>query len=453
MIQKNDMITVEITGITAEGSGVGRVDGMAVFIPNTIEGEIIEAKILKVQKNFAHAKIEKIMKPSKDRIEPDCEVYYQCGGCVFRHESYTAECQTKWQRVADALKRIGKIDVTPEPIVGATEISGYRNKAQYPVGMDENGKLKMGFYAERSHRIVDFRACNLHPAEFEKILLVFEEFITKTATTVYNETTKKGVLRHIYIRKAFGTGEIMVCPVINGNRIKEEMLLVEMLTAAVPEIKSIVINKNKADNNVVLGNDNRKIFGEAFITDILCGLKIKLSPLSFYQVNSAQAEKLYKIAKEYADPKGKTVLDLYCGAGTIGLSMADVAGEIIGVEILPSAVEDAKENAMQNNIQNARFICDDAAGAAEKLAEEGIKPDVVLLDPPRKGCEAELIETIVTKLCPEKVVYVSCDPATLARDCEIFEQKGYKVKKVAPVDMFPRTRHVEAIVLLQRQDT
>ncbi|OJU13428.1 MAG: 23S rRNA (uracil-5-)-methyltransferase RumA [Clostridiales bacterium 43-6] len=449
-MNKNDIVTIEITGITAEGSGVGRHEGMAVFVPNTIEGEVVQARILKLQKNFAHGKIEEILKKSPDRIESDCEVYHKCGGCTYRHMNYEAECAIKYNRVSDTLKRIGKIDIVPEPILGGEDIKAYRNKAQFPVGMDENGKLQIGFYAERSHRIVDFDSCGLHPPEFTTVVKVMREYIAKSSMTVYSETTKRGLLRHIYVRKAFATGEIMVCLVINSNRIKEEVLLTEMLTRAVPAIKTIVLNKNKADTNVILGKDCRTIYGTGYITDVLCGLQIKLSPLSFYQVNSVQAEKLYAKAKEYADPKDKTVLDLYCGAGTIGLTMADSAKEIIGVEIIPEAVKDAIENAAQNNIKNARFLCDDAAGAAENLAKEGIRPDVVLLDPPRKGCDQRLIETVAEKMTPDQIVYVSCDPATLARDCGLFEEKGYQVIAATPVDLFPRTKHVECVVLMSR---
>jgi len=448
-LAKNEKIPLNITAVTMEGSGVGHYEGMAVFVPNTTAGDEITAHIVKVKSNYAFARLDELLAASPDRIEPDCPVFLQCGGCAFRHITYEAELKIKQNHVKDTLKRIGHIDIEPEPIIGASSPEHYRNKAQYPV--EKNGDaLKIGFYAAHSHRVVDCRSCLLQPVEFDGILEVFDKWILRYGIPLYNAENRTGLLRHIYIRRAEQTGEIMVCAVINGRDFMFERELISALIEKEPNIKSIVINKNKADTNVILGEKCKSIWGQDYITDELCGLKFQISPLSFYQVNPEGAKLLYEKAAEYAALTGKeTVLDLYCGAGSIGLTMAAKAKEIVGVEIVPRAVEDAKINAQINHIKNARFICGDASEAAQILEQEGTKPDVVVLDPPRKGCAAELLQTIA-KMEPGKIVYVSCDPATLARDCAVLGDLGYKVQKVAPVDMFPRTGHSEVVVSLRR---
>ncbi len=449
-MKKNDLITVTVDGVTAEGSGVAHPDGMAVFIKGAAVGDTLTMRVIKVNKKYAIAKIEEIITPSSDRADNDCTAFPSCGGCAFRHITYDAECRMKHQRVADAMRRIGGIDCEVEEIVAGETESGYRNKAQYAVGMDR-GEVKIGFYAERSHRIINCKSCDLQPTVFSEILTVFEDFITQNGISVYDEVRGKGLIRNIYIRRAEKTDEIMVCAVINGENLPNSDRLVDSLKALLGDsLKTFVLNVNKDKTNVVLGKICVPVNGDGYITDILCGVKVRLSALSFYQVNRTMAEKLYGIAAEFAECDGKILLDLYCGAGTIGLSMANRASEVIGAEIVPQAVEDAKFNAAANGIENARFICADAYEAAKQFEKEGIRPDVVVVDPPRKGLEAGLPTFIAEKFAPERVVYVSCDPATLARDCAEFEKAGYKVQRVVPVDLFPRTHHVETICLLCR---
>ncbi len=448
-IKKNDRINLKIDSCSINGSGVGRYDGMAIFVPATAPDDEITAHILKVKKSYAFAKVEEVITPSADRIAPDCPVYLKCGGCVFSHMDYEAEKKIKADHVAECFRRIGGISPEFEPIIGSDSDCRYRNKAQYPVAT-ENGEIRTGFYAPHSHRVIHCPDCLLQPEEFKDILAVFSEYIKIYNVSVYDETKNRGLLRHIYIRKGTASGEIMVCAVINGKKLPAEDELVNMLTKKENAIKSIIINSNTKDTNVILGDKCRTLWGEDCITDILCGLKFRISPLSFYQVNRNQAEKLYNKAAEYASLTGnETLLDLYCGAGTIGLSMAKNAKTVIGVEIVPEAIEDAKINASLNGISNARFICSDAAKAAETLKNEGVKPDVIILDPPRKGCSPEMINTAV-EMNPDRIVYVSCDPATLARDCGIFANLGYTAEKATPVDLFPRTGHCETVAILNK---
>lgn len=453
-LKKNDRIPLKIESCSSNGSGIGKHNGMAIFVPATAVGDEITAHILKVKKSYAFAKVESVVNPSADRITPECPVYLKCGGCVFSHMTYDAEKEIKSAHVKECFRRIGGVEPEFEPIIGGETDKRYRNKAQYPVAND-NGEIKTGFYSPHSHRVIHCPDCLLQPSEFEGILGVFSAYVKKNNVSIYDETTHRGLLRHIYIRKGSASGEIMVCAVINGNRLPDENALVENLLAKEKNIKSIIINSNTKDTNVILGEKCRTLWGSDYITDVLCGLKFRISPLSFYQVNRNQAEKLYSKAAEYAGLTGsETVMDLYCGAGTIGLSMAEKAKEIIGVEIVPEAIEDAKINAELNGIKNARFICGDAAQAAEMLKNEGIRPDVIILDPPRKGCSPEMVKS-AAEFKPERIVYVSCDPATLARDCGLFKDLGYTAVKATPVDMFPRTGHVETVVLLsqRRPDT
>lgn len=450
-LKKNQDIEIEITGITTEGSGVGHYDGIAVFVPNTATGDIIDCHIIKTKKNYAVGKINHILKAAASRIAPDCEVFSKCGGCVFRHINYNAECEMKKQRVIDAFARLGHIEITPEEIIKSGRENRYRNKAQYPV-REENGIIKVGFFAQNSHRVIDCSDCMLQPKEFGKIVSAVKKWTEKNRITVYNEETHKGLLRHIYIRKAFKTNQIMVCLVINGHKLPKKDDLIVSLLKCTDNITSIVVNENTNDSNVILGKKCYTIWGSDYIEDILCGVRVRISPLSFYQINRDQAEKLYIKAAEYAElSENDTLLDLYCGAGTIGLSMARKVKNLIGVEIIPEAIEDAKINAEINNITNAEFICGDAPEAARILKERGIKPDVIIVDPPRKGCAAELLDTI-DEMNPKRLVYISCDPATLARDCAILKEKGYEVQKVTPVDMFPKTAHVECVVRLCRTE-
>ncbi len=449
-MKKNDLVNLEIIDTTLQGAGVGKIDGLTVFVDSAVTGDIVVAHILKVKSNCAFAKIHEIIMPSNDRIENNCKSFPQCGGCSFRHIDYKKELLIKELNVKNNLKRIGTVEPELEPIVGLTE-QGYRNKAQYPVAFD-NGQLKIGFFAGHSHRVVDCDECQLQPAEFSEAVLKFKEFILENNISVYNEAEHKGLVRHIYFRKANVTGEIMVCLCLNGKELPNQAEFIRRMQSVFGEnLKSAVLNFNLDKTNVIMGQECKTIYGDGFITDILCGVKVRISPLSFYQVNHDMAEKLYKKAAEYAEPNGKTVLDLYCGAGTIGLSMANSAKKIIGVEIIPEAIEDAKHNAELNSFTNVDFICGDAANTAKDFNENNIKPDVVIVDPPRKGCEIELIRTIAEDFKPDRVVYVSCDPSTLARDCKVFKELNYKTVKAATFDMFPRTRHVETIVCLCKQ--
>ncbi len=448
MIKKNDNFNLTITGYTSEGSGVGKIDGIAVFTENTAKGDIIDCHIIKAKKNYCVGKAMKIIKPSKDRIEPECPHFKYCGGCSFSHLKYEAELKLKEEKVKDAFLRIAHIDPEFEKIISSNETSRYRNKAQYPVRR-ENGQLKIGFYAKKSHRVIDGEDCLLEPKEFSEIIEIIRSYINKNNIPVYSEELNLGLIRHIYLRKAFNTNEIMVCLVLNGK--KSELKNIDELLEGLKRVngfKTLSVNKNTENTNVVLGKETEVIYGEGYITDILSGVKIKLSPLSFYQVNHNTAELLYKKAAEYAAlTKDDDFLDLYCGTGTIGLSMAHNAKSLIGVEIIPEAIEDARLNAKLNNIDNAEFLCGDASVAIKALQSRKINPKVVILDPPRKGCSEELLKT-VSEMSPEKIVYVSCDPATLARDCERLLNLGYETKKVTPCDMFPRTSHVESVCLL-----
>ncbi len=449
-MKKNDVLPLEITDCTLDGSGVGRADGMAVFVPFTAPGDRLDAHILRVKSNCAFAKIDALTSPSPLRSENDCPVYTRCGGCRFRHLTYEAELEIKRGAVASAMKRIGGVEAPVEEIVPAPSVTAYRNKAQYPVGRDENGKTALGFFAARSHRMTHCENCLLQPPEFERAAKIFAEYADKNGLSVYDEATGKGLLRHLFLRRAHSTGELAVCAVINGRRFPKEEELAAALVAELPQIKSVTVNSNTRDTNVVLGDKTRVIYGDGFITDRLCGMSFRLSAHSFYQVNSEQAEVLYGIASDYAALTGsETLLDLYCGIGTIGLTMAKRAGRLIGAEIVPQAVEDARLNAQINGVGNAEFICGDASDAAAELTKRGIAPDVIILDPPRRGCAPELVET-AAKLAPERIVYISCDPATLARDCKRFSDCGYTTVRVKPVDMFPRCGHVETVVLMSR---
>ena len=444
---KNQEIELQIESFTSEGSGVGHFDKMAVFVSGAAAGDRALVHIIKVKKTYAIGKAVKILVPSADRIASDCEVSSSCGGCAFRHIKYEAELEMKRSKVENAFLRLGGIDKSVDEMIGAEELVGYRNKAEYPVGFDTG--LKVGFYAAHTHRIVDCQHCVLQPEEFSNIVRIVRKWIIEYGISVYDPETGRGIIRHIYIRQGSVSKEIMVCLVINSDFLpKKEKLLERLLTA--DNIKSVVININKEKTNVILGRECKTIWGDDYIYDVLCGVKIRLSPLSFYQVNHAQAQRLYARAKEYAGLSGnETLLDMYCGAGTIGLSTADRCKRVIGVEIIEQAVSDAEVNAEINGIENAEFYCADAAEAAQMLKSKGIRPEVIVLDPPRKGCDASLVET-VSKMSPDRVVYVSCDPATLARDCKLFGELGYKVEKLTAVDLFPRTVHVETVCLLSK---
>ena len=454
-LEKNQVISLKITGLNNEGNGVGHYgdERFTIFVPNTAPGDSVQVKLVKVLKSYGYGRLEQIESPSQDRIPSECPVSGPCGGCSLRHISYEAECRIKNVWIEDCLKRLAGIQVPLEPFQPSPMENQYRNKAQYPIGLDETGKIQIGFYAKRSHRIIDGEGCMLHPPVFSEIAAVVREFLEKSNVPPYNEETGKGFARHLYLRIGQASGEIMVCLVANKGNFPQAGKFVSVVTSKFPMVSSIVLNVNRKKGNSILGEECITLWGRNTIRDVLAGVEVELSPQSFYQVNHDAAEILYGIVKDYAGLSEKeTVLDLYCGAGTIGLSMADRCRKLIGVEIVKEAVENAKENAQRNGVQNAEFFCADAGTAAAKLAEEGIKADVIVLDPPRKGCSQNTLEA-VTEIGPEKIVMVSCNPATLARDCRWLEENRYQVVRVQGVDLFPRTNHVETIVLLQRENS
>ncbi len=449
-MKKNEIYQTEITGMTTEGNGVCHIEGMAVFVPMTAIGDILEVRIVKVLKNYAFGIIEKLISPSEHRISPICPVFRQCGGCVFQHVNYQEELRDKENFVKDAFTRIGKLNPVFEPILGSDTRYYYRNKAQYPV-TEQNGKLVCGFYARHSHRIIPYTECHLQPESFTHILNGLLPILEQCHISAYDEEHHQGELRHIYLRKGFHSGEILLCLVTRVSIRKKINPHLKEIQEKFPEIVSFAESVNPQKTNVILGNVFHLLFGKNFITDTMCGKKIRLSPQSFYQVNTAQAEKLYTIAKEYAGFQGnEELLDLYCGTGTIGLSMADSVKSLIGVEIIPEAVENAKENARQNHIQNAEFYCGDAGKMADILTQKRITPDVVILDPPRKGCDLLTISSVVN-MNPSRIVMISCNPSTAARDAARFAEAGYTTRKVKAVDLFPSTSHVECVVLLLRK--
>ena len=448
MLNKNDIIDLEITGLTNEGCGIGKYNGFVIFVPFSAVNDRLKVRIVKVNKSHCYGKIEEITVPSPDRITPDCKAFGKCGGCDFRHITYEAELRAKEQFIRDSFTRIGGLSPEFLPIIGNTIQNGYRNKAQYPVGKNEKGEAVCGFFANHSHRIIPCESCMLEPTVFSEIKSFILEAAKEYKISAYNEAEHSGVLRHICIRKGHHSGETCVTLVVRRNVPQLKALAFE-LRKKFSEISSITVNINKDKTNVIYGKEEKILFGADSITDKMCGKIFSVSPLSFYQVNTPMAEVLYKKAAELAQPDGKTIIDLYCGAGTIGLTMADRAKSVIGVEIVEDAVINANENAKLNNAENVRFICGDAGQATDILVNEGIKADVVIVDPARKGCDERTLANIV-KFNPDRVVMVSCNAVTAARDCKYLEEHGYKCISVQGVDLFSRTRHVECVVKIIR---
>ena len=447
---KNDEIKLNIDCVTPLGSVLGRYNGMAVFVNNAVPGDEIIAHIIKTTKNYAVGVVKEILSPSAFRIVSDCPVSDKCGGCSFRNMDYKAELAAKKDFVQQNIRRIGHLDLAVSEIVGADDTLHYRNKAQYPVRI-ENGAFTAGFYAFKSHRVIPADNCRIQPKDFERGIRAFEKWALESGVDPYDEKTGRGFLRHIYFRKAFATGEIMACAVINGETLPKSEYLVSLLKNALPNLKSAAVNINKDKTNVILGTKTKIIWGSDKITDILLGKKFVISPESFYQVNHDQCEKLYSCVAEFAELTGcETVLDMYCGAGTIGLTLSDKCKMLYGVEIVESAVKNARVNAEINGIENAEFICADAFEGAKILTDKGVKPDVVIVDPPRKGCQKELFD-VIECLGAEKIVYVSCNSATLARDLEILNKKGYRPERLKAFDLFPRPAHVESCCLLVKE--
>ena len=445
-MNKNDIYTAEITDLTNIGSGVCRIDGRVVFVPFSAIGDLCKVKILKVRDSYAYGKIEEILTPSPDRIPSDCPAFGKCGGCSFRHISYEAELAAKERFIKDAFTRTAGLAPEFLPIIANDSLTRYRNKAQYPLGKDKDGQAICGFYAQNSHRIIPCDDCLLQPGIFSEITGYILQYIRTNRLSIYNEQEKKGVLRHICLRKGHYSGEINVTIVARRNIPQLKKLSVELMNRF-PAIKGVVLNLNKKDTNVIMGEEETVIAGEAAIQDAMCGNAVSISPRSFYQVNTPMAERLYAAAMDFARPAGKTVADIYCGIGTIGLSFAKEAKKLIGVEIVESAIENARLNARQNGFKNAEFYCSDADNAAEIIAKAGLSPDAVILDPARKGCQKKVLQSLAA-LNPERIVMIRCTPSTAARDCAELETLGYKTVKVQGADLFSRTCHVECVSLL-----
>ena len=454
-LQKNQLLTLRIERLSSDGSGVAHSpEGEAVFVPGTAPGDEAQVRIVKDCGRYAFGILDKLLTPSPDRIPVDCAVAGPCGGCSLRHMDYAAELRSKQESVADAFRRIGGLDVPVLDALPSPEVDRYRNKVQFPVGRDKNGAPCIGFYAGRTHRIVPCPDCRLQPSVLNDIGNALCSFFAAHGIQPYDEESGKGLVRHIFLRRGAHSGQIMVCLVCTRPKFPHSEELVTALREQFSDIASVLINVNAKKTNVILGEETISLYGPGYIEDTLCGVPVRLGPLSFYQVNTLAAERLYGIAAEYAQLESSDVLlDLYCGMGTIGLSMADRCRELIGVEIVPEAIDSAKANAARMGdavAAKSRFFCADAGQAAARLAAEGLRPDVIMLDPPRKGCDETTLSAVV-QMSPRRVVYVSCNPSTAARDAAWLEEHGYHAEKVQPVDLFPRTRHVETVVLLSHK--
>ena len=446
--RKNSVHVLDITGYTAEGMGVGRLEGRVVFVPGTIQGERWKVQLLKVNKTVAWGRGAELLVPSPERREPDCPLYGRCGGCQFRHMTYAEELRAKEQRIRDALSRLGGVELEPGPVLGAADTARYRNKVQFPVALEKKG-LAVGYYRARSHDVLDAPDCPLQPLSVTRLREAFKGWMEENAVPAYEEETGRGLVRHLYVRTN-SRGEALVCVVVNGKKLPGEARLVECLRGAEPGLAGVVLNENTRDTNVILGSGYRTLWGRDWLEEELCGLTFRLSVPSFFQINRAQTQRLYALALEFAGLNGReTVLDLYCGIGTISLALAKEAGKVIGAEIVPQAIEDAKENARRNGLANGEFFCGDAGEVAEKLSREGVRPQVICVDPPRKGLSPE-VPAVLAGMGPDRIVYVSCDPATLARDVKRFGELGYRAVRARGVDLFPRCAHVETVVLLSK---
>ena len=453
-LQKNQILTLRIERLSSDGSGVAHSpDGETVFVPGAAPGDEADVRIVKDCKRYAFGILDHLRTPSPDRIPVDCAVAGPCGGCSLRHLDYTAELRAKQENVTNAFRRIGGLDVPVLDICPSPEVDRYRNKVQFPVGLDKDGNPCIGFYAGRTHRIVPCPDCKLQPGVLNDIGNALCRFFAENGIQPYNEETGRGLVRHIFLRRGAHSGQIMVCLVCTRPNLPHADALCTRLREQFADIATILLNVNSKNTNVILGTETHTLYGPGYIEDTLCGVPVQLGPLSFYQVNTLAAERLYGIAAQYAQlTPDDLLLDLYCGMGTIGLSMEDHCRELVGVEIVPEAIESAKANAARMGDAVAAkscFFCADAGQAATRLAAEGLHPDVVMLDPPRKGCDEATLSAVV-RMAPRRVVYVSCNPATAARDAAWLENNGYHAEKVQPVDLFPRTKHCEAVLLLSK---
>jgi 23S rRNA (uracil1939-C5)-methyltransferase len=448
-VKKGQVIEIDIDDMSHEGQGVGKVDGFTVFVEGALKDERVLAGIDDVAKRYSRGHVEKIMRPSKDRVVPQCPYAERCGGCMLQHLSYDAQLDFKTQKVKDSLKRIGHIDAQVYDIIGMNEPYGYRNKAQFPVG-DEGGRAVIGFFEKGSHKIVPSKRCLIQHEASDIVANIVKKWVEQYNISIYNEISGQGTLRHIVTKVGFKTKQLMVILVVNADHILYTDELIQMLKSAVPGLTSLILNTNTKKTNVILGQKNKVLYGTFYITDYIGNIEFRLSPLSFFQVNPVQVEVLYSKALEFAELKGhEIVIDAYCGIGTISLFLAKNAKKVYGIEVISQAIQDARLNARLNGIENVGFI----EGAAEdvmcEFVKQGIKPDVIVMDPPRRGCDEKLLDAAVT-MKPKRMVYVSCNPATLARDLRFLEDRGYKTQKVQPVDMFPHTYHVECVTLMSR---
>lgn len=451
--EKNSSYVIEIKGVSSDGSGVADINGFVIFVPYTVTGDVVLAKIVKVHKKYAYAKALKIIEPSEYRKAADCAFFGKCGGCSFMHIEYSHQLEIKKEIIKDAMKRIGNTEHDVDEMIGADSDVRYRNKMIFPVGKDKNGEIVCGFFRERSHDIVALDDCMLGGKFNAEVIGVLKEYMKKYSVEPYDENTHSGTIRRVFTRIGRVSGEIMVVISANADLLVHDEELIKGLRNISSDIVSIILNINKKKTNFVLGEKNIVLFGKDRIHDTLCGIDYEISPHSFYQINHEQTQKLYSKALEYAKIcRNDIVMDIYCGIGTISLAAAKMAEKVIGVEIVPSAIADAKNNALRNNIENAEFYCADAAELVPRLIDEGVLPTVVLLDPPRKGSDERTLKAIADAQ-PERIVYVSCNPSTLARDIKFLACQGYEAEKICGVDMFPQTSHVETIVLLQRRDT
>ena len=449
MLEKNKIYEAQICDYTAEGQGVARVDGCVVFIPNAIVGERYLVQIEKAKKTWASGKITQILEKSPHRVQRACPVSSSCGGCDFWHMDYEEETRLKADRVCQALNRLGGESLDSVPILSAPDCQGYRNKAQYPVA-SHRGRVYAGFFRAGTHQVVENRRCLILPEETDAVKDIVVDYVNQYGISAYDEAAHTGLLRHIYVRRGVVSGQILVCLVVNGRKLPHTQALIDKLLA-VPGFTTLVLSVNTKKGNTILGEESVTLYGPGYIEDTLCGLTFRLSPRSFYQVNHHQAQRLYEAAISQAEiTKNDLVMDLYCGVGTITLAMAKAAGRVIGVEVVEQAVEDARENARRNGIENAEFFCGDAGKAALELEKQGVIPDVVIVDPPRKGLNEDTIQALAN-MSPRRIVYVSCDPATLGRDVALLKTHGYRVKNAMAADLFPRCAHVESIVCLCRQ--
>ncbi len=450
-LREQQLLTLTIQGYTSQGHGVARKDGRVIFVPGALDAETVLARITKIGRNSVWACVKEVLSASVHRVRPACPYYGRCGGCSFWHMDYEEELRAKARRVTDALQRIGGQHISQVPIHAAPQITGYRNKAQYPVAPGADGRPSVGFYRAGSHQVIPIDRCAIQSPQADRAAQAVSAWMNRWGIRAYDEKTGQGLVRHIHVRCGRQPGQTLVCLVINGQRIPQEQDLVDSILRAEPSVVSICLNINRRPGNVVLSQTFLPLYGPMWIEDVLCGVSLRISPASFYQVNSVQAERLYRRAAELAElTEADTVLELYCGIGAITLALAPHVGRILGVEVVPDAVKDAQENAKRSGIRNAEFLRGDAGTIAARLAERGEHPSVLVVDPPRKGVDEAVLQA-VSQMQPQKMVYISCDPATLARDLVRLTQLGYHLKTAEAFDLFPRTAHVETVVLLSRK--